>query len=83
MVADMDDRGTAKALVHSGGRILTVDEAADAAVGLVGGRRVVRTVPVWRGALSRSTALTPGLSGHMLGTFTWVGRRVMKRPVRR
>ncbi len=83
MVADMDDRGTAKALVHSGGRILTVDEAADAAVGLVGGRRVVRTVPVWRGALSRSTALTPALSGHALGTFTWVGRRVMRRSRRR
>jgi NAD(P)-dependent dehydrogenase (short-subunit alcohol dehydrogenase family) len=83
MVADMDDRGTAKALVHSGGRILTVAEVADAAVALVGGRRVVRTVPVWRGALSRSTALTPGLSGHALGTFTWVGRRVMKRSVGR
>ena len=83
MVADMDDRGTAKALVHSGGRILTVAEAADAAVGLVGSRRVVRTLPVWRGALSRSTALTPVMSGRTLGTFTWLGRRVMDRSARR
>lgn len=79
MVDDMDDAGTAKALVHSGGRILTVAEAADAAVGLVGSRRVVRTVPVWRGALSRSTALTPGVAGRALPLFTRVGRRVIAR----
>ncbi|MCB0909798.1 MAG: SDR family oxidoreductase [Nocardioidaceae bacterium] len=79
MVEDMDDAGTAKALVHSGGRILTVDEVADAAVALVGSRRVVRTVPVWRGALSRSTALTPGVAGRALPLFTRVGRRVIAR----
>ncbi|MFN8196371.1 MAG: SDR family oxidoreductase [Nocardioidaceae bacterium] len=79
MVEAMDDLGTAKALVFSGGRILTVAEAADAAVGLLGSRRVVRTVPAWRGALSRSTALSPALSGHTVDTFTWVGRKVMAR----
>lgn len=82
MVEDMDDAGTAKALVHSGGRILTVDEAADAAVALVGSRRVVRTLPVWRGALSRSTALAPAASGRALPLFTRLGRSVIERRAR-
>jgi putative protease len=79
MVESMADHGTAKALVHSGGRLLTVDQAADAAVGLVGSRRVVRTYPVWRGVLSRSTALTPGASARSLPLFVGLGRRVMAR----
>lgn len=79
MVADMDPAGTAKALVHSGGRLLTADEAADAAVSLLGRRRIVKTVPVWRGALSRTTALAPSVASHALGTFTRLGRTVMER----
>jgi NAD(P)-dependent dehydrogenase (short-subunit alcohol dehydrogenase family) len=79
MVKAMSDQGTGKALVHSGGRLLSVDEAAEAAVGLVGSSRVVRTVPLWRGALSRTTALTPGASGRSLPLFTRFGRRVMSR----
>ena len=54
-------------------------EAADAAVSLVGSRRVVRTYPLWRGALSRYTALTPGSSARSLPLFIGVGRRVMAR----
>lgn len=79
MVADMNPEGTGKALVFSGGRILTIDQAADAAVSLLGSSRVVRTVPVWRGALSRSTALTPGLSARAVPAFTRLGRRAMSR----
>lgn len=82
MVEAMADHGTAKALVHSGGRLLTIAEAADAAVGLVGSKRVVRTVPAWRGVLSRSTALTPGSAGRSLPLFTRIGRRVMARQQR-
>ncbi|MEZ5095609.1 MAG: SDR family oxidoreductase [Nocardioides sp.] len=79
MLTAMDDAGTAKALVHSGGRILTVDEAADAAVALLGSRRVVRTLPVWRGVVSRTTALTPGTSAYAVGAFEALGRRVMAK----
>jgi NAD(P)-dependent dehydrogenase (short-subunit alcohol dehydrogenase family) len=48
-------------LVHSGSRILTVDETADAAVALLGSRRVVRSLPGWRGGLVRSD---PGAVGR-------------------
>ena len=62
MVAAMAD-DTGKHLVMSGGRLLTVDEIADVAVGLLGSRRVLRTVPGWRGAVMRGTALVPSLAG--------------------
>src|SRR4029079_7276411 len=41
MVEAMDPGGRAKAIVHSSGRLYTVDEIAEAAVALVGSRRVV------------------------------------------
>ena len=44
-----DKAGLGSQLVHSGGRILTVDETADAAVALLGTRRVVGSLPGWRG----------------------------------
>ena len=59
MVAQMKDTGLAKALVSSGGRLLTVEEIAAAAVELMGSRRVLRTVPAWRGAAMRASAMAP------------------------
>ena len=59
MLDEMDPRGTGAQLVHSGGRILTVAEIAREAVALVGSRRVVKTVPAWRGAALRVSALSP------------------------
>lgn len=79
LVAGMDDRGMAKALVHSGGGLMSVDDAADAAVAMVGSRRVVRTVPAWRGGLMRATALAPGVAAPGFGAFAALGRRVMSR----
>ncbi len=38
MVEAMDPDGPAKAIVHSGGRLLTVDEVAAEAVALIGSR---------------------------------------------
>jgi NAD(P)-dependent dehydrogenase (short-subunit alcohol dehydrogenase family) len=66
-------------LVHSGGRILTVDETADAAVGLVGSRRVVLSVPAWRGGLVRASALVPSVTRHATGVFAARGARVIER----
>ena len=74
-----DPRGMGAALVHSGGRILTVDETAAAAVALLGSRRVVRSVPGWRGGVARASALAPSVSARGLGLFVAQGRRAMHR----
>lgn len=82
MVAAMDPRGAARAIVHSSGRLLTVDETADAAVALVGSRRVVRTLPAWRAPLIRVGSLLPSQSGPAYRLFELLGRRVMARHAR-
>jgi NAD(P)-dependent dehydrogenase (short-subunit alcohol dehydrogenase family) len=79
MVDAMDADGRAKQLVHSGGRMLSADEVAGEAVGLLGSSRVVRTVPGWRGGLMRFTALTPSLSMKAEPLFRWQGKRAMTR----
>jgi NAD(P)-dependent dehydrogenase (short-subunit alcohol dehydrogenase family) len=74
-----DKDGLGSQLVHSGGRILTVGETADAAVALVGSRRVVRSLPAWRAALVRSTALGPSVAKRGTQLFAARGRRVIAR----
>ena len=66
--------GRGKRLVRSGGRMLTVDEVADGAVGLLGSRRVVRTLPAWRGGLMRGGALLPSAAPGLLRLFELQGR---------
>ncbi len=79
MVAAMDPDGRAKPLVHSGGRLLTTTEVARVAVGMVGSRRVVRTVPGWRGPVVRLGSVIPSQAGGGFALFEAVGRRVMRR----
>ncbi len=79
LLASMRADGRAKAMAHSGGRLLTADEVAEAAVALIGSRRVVRTLPVWRSPLVRAAALAPSLSGGAFDAFEAIGRRVMWR----
>lgn len=67
--------GVGQSLVHSGGRILTIEEIAEAAVGLLGSRRVLRTVPGWRGAVMRGASLLPSQASVGLGVFERQGRR--------
>ena len=71
--------GMGTALVHSGGRILTVDEVAEEAVGLLGSRRVVRSVPGWRGGVVRVSAMAPSVAARGLGLFVAQGRRAISR----
>lgn len=78
MLDGQDPEGLGAALVHSGGRILTVEEIAEVAVGLVGSSRVLRTVPVWRGALVRSLALAPSLAARGTAVFAAQGRKAMR-----
>lgn len=79
MVAEMDPAGPARAIVHSSGRLRTVDETAAAAVALVGSRRVVRTLPAWRAPVIRLGALLPSRTGPGYKAAEWLGRRVMSR----
>lgn len=79
MVADMDPAGTGARLVNSGGELLTVDAIARSAVELVGSRRVVRTVPGWRGAAMRAGALVPSQAGTAMALFEAQGKRRLRR----
>jgi len=79
MLDAQDKDGLGSQLVHSGGRILTVDETADAAVALVGSQRVVRSLPGWRGGLVRSTTLAPSVARHGTRLFAARGRRLIAR----
>jgi NAD(P)-dependent dehydrogenase (short-subunit alcohol dehydrogenase family) len=79
MVEAMDPAGPAKPIVHSSGRLLTAEETAAAAVGLIGSRRVVLSVPGWRGGLVRLGQLLPSRSAGGYRVFELVGRRVMRR----
>ncbi len=78
MVRTMRADGPAKAIVHSSGRLLDVDEVAEAAVALVGGRRVVRTLPTWRAPLIRAGSLLPSRTGAGFRVAEVLGRRVMR-----
>jgi len=52
---------------------------AEAAVGLVGSRRVVRTLPGWRGAVIRGGAVAPtALNPNLFTVATALGRRAMR-----
>jgi NAD(P)-dependent dehydrogenase (short-subunit alcohol dehydrogenase family) len=78
-----DKAGLGSQLVHSGNRILTVDETADAAVALLGSRRVIRSLPVWRGALTRAGAIAPSVTRYGTPVAAARGRRVIARRVGR
>ena len=71
--------GLGAQLVHSGGRLLTVDEIAEEAVGLVGSRRVVKTVPGWRAAVVRSSSWIPSQAAPGIALLSWQGKRRLQR----
>ena len=79
MVAAMNPKGVAKALVHSSGRLLTAQTVAAEAVALLGTSRVVRTVPGWRGGLVRTTSLAPSMFQKALPVVRWMGKRGIRR----
>ena len=79
MVRAMADHSPAKALVHSSGRLLGTEEVAAAAVGLIGSRRVVRTIPAWRAPVIRIGHFVPSGSKGAFKAFEHIGRRVMHK----
>lgn len=75
MVDSMRPDGRAKELVASGGRMLTPDEVAAAAVAMIGKSRVVRTLPGWRGGVMRLAAFTPNATKRLEPLLRRQGRR--------
>ena len=66
-------------IAHSGGRVLTAEEVARHAVSLVGSRRVVVSVPAWRGGVARAAGVAPSLSRHAMRLVEAQGRRAIAR----
>jgi NAD(P)-dependent dehydrogenase (short-subunit alcohol dehydrogenase family) len=60
LVARLRPGSQASALIHSGGRLLGVDEVAEAMVAMIGSRRVYRTLPGWRGTMLQLSQMAPG-----------------------
>jgi NAD(P)-dependent dehydrogenase (short-subunit alcohol dehydrogenase family) len=82
LVADMDHAGQGAALIHSGGRLLGTREIAEAAVGMLGTHRVLRTVPAWRGGMMRLSAVAPSVLMRLEPVLRWQGRRRMGKTAR-
>jgi NAD(P)-dependent dehydrogenase (short-subunit alcohol dehydrogenase family) len=66
-------------LAHSGGRVLSAAEVAEQAVSLVGSRRVLVSVPGWRGGVVRAAGVAPSLSRHAMRLVEAQGRRAIAR----
>ena len=79
MVDAMRPDGRGKELVASGGRMLTAEEVAAVAVGMIGTSRVVRTIPGWRGGVIRFAALTPNATKRIEPLLRRQGRRALRR----
>ena len=72
LLHDMEEN--ARALVRSG-VLISPERAAAELVGMFGTRRVYRTVPAWRGAMMRLSALAPGPLLHAVPVMRAIGAR--------
>ena len=79
MVDGMKADGRAKELVASGGRLLAPEDVASAVVAMIGSHRVIRTLPVWRGAVLRAGALAPRTTHLLEPVLRAQGRRRLKK----
>lgn len=64
-------------LAHSGPRVLSPEEVAEQAVGLLGSRRVVLSVPRSRGGVVRVSGFAPSLSRRAMKLVEAKGRRAI------
>lgn len=78
MVSDVAGEPDA-AILFSGLGLLTPARVADAAVELLDGRRIVRTIPMWRSAAIRAGDLVPTVGLPVLATFRRIGERRRRR----
>ncbi|MEO6471252.1 MAG: SDR family oxidoreductase, partial [Aeromicrobium sp.] len=78
MVTDMNQDGEARALIAAG-KFLQPAEVARALVDMFGTRRVYKTLPVWRGVMSRLSSVAPGPMMRAEPIIRRVGRRKLKK----
>lgn len=79
LVQDVAD-GPGMEMVHAAPALLAPQRIADAVVGLLGSRRVVRSVPGWRAGLAQLSGLAPGLTRPAVDAMRKAGaRRQAKR----
>ncbi|MBC3192878.1 SDR family oxidoreductase [Pseudonocardia sp. C8] len=74
LLRGMKPGGQAQALVRSG-TLVTTEQVAAGLVGMFGTSRVYRTIPAWRGALLRLTALAPGPALRLEPAMRALGER--------
>lgn len=74
MVRDVQHEPDA-AILFSGGTLLDAGKVADAAVELLDGRRIVRTMPAYRAAIVRCSALVPTAGLKAMGAMRRIGER--------
>lgn len=78
MVADVSGEPDA-AILFSGFGLLSPEKVADAAVELLDGRRIVRTIPAWRSAAIRAGDIAPTVGLPMLAVFRRIGEQRRRR----
>lgn len=66
-------------LAHSGSRVLSAEEVAEQAVGLLGSRRVLLSVPRSRGGVVRLSALSPSVSRRVMKLIEAKGKRAIAK----
>ncbi|MEU6702052.1 SDR family oxidoreductase [Pseudonocardia sp. NPDC046786] len=74
LLRGMKPGGQAQALVRSG-TLVTTEQVAQGLVGMFGTGRVYRTLPAWRGAVLRLTALVPGPALRLEPAMRAIGAR--------
>ncbi|BBG01254.1 MULTISPECIES: SDR family NAD(P)-dependent oxidoreductase [Pseudonocardia] len=74
LLRGMAPGGQAQALVRSG-TLVTAEQVAHGLVGMFGTHRVYRTLPAWRGAVLRLTALIPGPALRLEPAMRAIGAR--------
>ncbi len=63
------------AILFSGGSLLDAGKVADAAVEMLDGRRIVKTMPAYRAAMIRGGALVPTAGLKVMGAMRRLGER--------
>jgi NAD(P)-dependent dehydrogenase (short-subunit alcohol dehydrogenase family) len=67
------------AIIWSSGGLLSPEEVADKAVGLLDTNRIVLSVPAYRGALARFTGMAPRVGLKLAGPLKRLGDRARRR----
>jgi len=79
LVDAMKEGGRAKELIASGGKLLMPEDVAVVVMEMIGSRRVVRTIPAWRGAMLRASALAPRMTHVLEPVLRAQGRSRLKK----